>query len=216
MYLNLSKINKLFFKTYKIILLFSFINWIVYYSFFSIIADSLFYLYFLIKYFISTIFFGSVLYLLTNNRKTGVTFKSIINKGRRNWLKLLICAPIPPLLLLLKYNNLFPLGYLISFPFIFAPYYIISKNYKINKALDNALFIFKKKNLLWKLQTLFYTLVLILINYLIIYILFDIFFVQIYSNVYFIITFFSYLKYYYLITLFISYIYRDRIFLSTS
>ncbi len=204
---NLNYIIAIFFKTYYFILIFSIINLILFILSFYFIPDSIFNLYYVLKYILSNIYFASIFYYLIRVQNNNIAFREIINKGRYYWPKIIMLAPIPFLLLLTKHYNFMFIGFLFSFPLLYAPYFLIIQNQKFKKSMYNGIKTFNKTKFVEKIRIILIYLISVLFNYILNSLIFDTIQYKIFSFPYYMLSYLSYIKYYFIITCFTALIY---------
>lgn len=198
-------------KIVSIILFFAIINLVIFtFKIFYIPNNDFFrQIYAGLKFILSAIFIGSVVFILNVEQNNYSIFEKV-KKDQTYYLKLLVCIPFALIFYIFRLYNLIPIGLIISIPLIYVPYFLIVKNNSVKDGWNKSIEAFKNISLKEKIFLLI-TLFISYLVYRLISIIFDgILDWQIYSLLYYVKLFTFYFLFYSVLSIPFSLIYKKK------
>ena len=195
----------------SLILFFACINLAIYsFTIFYFPASDLFdQIYMGIKFILSAIFVGSVVFCLKGEIDNYTLFEKV-KIGRSFYLKLLALVPFALLFFIFRYYSLVPFGILISIQLVFAPYYISVRKMNLKDAWNRSVETFKSISLKNKI----FIFSILLLSYIIYKLLSFVYYIilgsDFYSIFYYLKLLIYYILYFSILSIPVSIIYTDK------
>jgi hypothetical protein len=195
----------------SIILFFAIINLVIFtFKIFYIPDSDIFHqIYIGLKFILSAIFIGSVIFIFEVEQNKYSIFEKF-KIGRTYYLKLLACIPFALIFYISRFYNLIPIGLIISIQLIYVPYFIIVKNNSLKDGWNRSIETFKNISFKDKIFLLLTVIISYLIYRLISMIFNAILDWQIYSLLYYFKLFTFYILFYSVLSIPFSLIYKNK------